>query len=323
MAGDLTDILLVVAALGLAALLGAIGGIVFARLAAKRAREGRTARDDANPLHHSSLQSRPGKLQAAATPPAGRRQGGASWGAYAVPRRKKGSGFLAAPVPPPPPPLIPEPEEGEAVDVPMTVTVSFHEAMGQHLPVGPRETTDEPGSILRLPAPEPPDSPPAVRVPQAPEPPTSPSGKIASPSEIPSPEAGTQSPTPVEFDPIPAQAPDPPSLPSAPVVVSFQPPEAEWHDVQACLRIRLQPRGDEPEQPYRTVQIVGIGIENGKRVVLASDGPFCATEAIAIDDIADSIDQETLMRVNDPWNWLKAREWRPDMPLPMPGSPRT
>lgn len=118
-------------------------------------------------------------------------------------------------------------------------------------------------------------------------------------------------PSPVAHTPPASSARDtldpilPPNLPS----------ESDWRDVQASLRIRLEPNIHEPAPPFRTLQIVGIGIEDGRRVILASDGPLCATEAIAIDDIADSVDVETLLRIEDPWNWLKAREWRPDLPL--------
>ena len=57
----------------------------------------------------------------------------------------------------------------------------------------------------------------------------------------------------------------------------------------------------------RSVTVVGIGIEANERVILASDGPLCETEAIALRDIDSCIDLETGTSVPDLWSWLKSR----------------
>lgn len=437
MPGDLTDFLLVVGALALAAVLGAIIGVYFARRSSRR--PDRLDHGEGEALDHPSLarlppeHASPQRSRAGGSGPATaqfpeRHTGGTSWGAYAVPRQRGRRPLFGATPPPAPPEPAPARDArddfvaGNGLDIPMTMTVTFHEATERKLSMGPLEASGQPDPILRLSPPEPIalPGPPAPRTPDesssaalsAPTPSSSPLPPAPSPSSAfrrtlpptkpPEPPARhrtetrlrkagratpppppaktytkpTQEPAalpaatpiivpwrsvaahhvppatpsgPVSAGPLDAQtvqvsqpvvdspalevvriAPPPPPPPPAPasapldaavlealdpVLPQNLPPESDWRDVQACLRIRLRPNANDPEPPYRTLQIVGIGIEDGRRVILASDGPLCETEAVAIDDIADSIDRETLIRIEDPWNWLKAREWRPDLPL--------
>ena len=65
----------------------------------------------------------------------------------------------------------------------------------------------------------------------------------------------------------------------------------------------------------RTLRVVGIGIEDSERVILASDGPLCETEAIALRDIDRSIDLDSGEPIADLWQWLKTRDPSPDGPI--------
>lgn len=296
MPGDLTYILLVVAALGLAALLGAVCGIAIARRSRQADGSVSSGRTIVSPGSRSkTARSDGGSNHASASTARGISAGG--WGAYAVPRQRKRAGFFGPRLPSTTPlPLLPAPDSQgrEAADFPMTMTVSYQEAVEQHLSIAPREGTSDALAPLQLPAPGTArQEPPAITA-------FTPPGAAES-------LVGLTGCTPFS----------PPFLSSHKDPAKTDTEEVEWRDVDACLRIRLKARDDGIDQDFRTLQIVGIGIEDGRRVILTIDGPFCAAQAIPIDDIRDTIDADTLERIDNPWNWLKTRDWRPDAtPLP-------
>lgn len=111
-----------------------------------------------------------------------------------------------------------------------------------------------------------------------------------------------------------------------PVLPPLEPAEVEWRDVDAHLRIRLRPAaaataGLDASAPWRTLHVVGIGVEGGERVILASEGPLCATEAIALSQIEGGIDLDTDQQIDDLWVWLKRRDPFAPPPLLRPASP--
>ena len=330
LSGELTDLLLVVLALGLAAIVGALCGVLYARFSATRKPHGgvshgptdRPARPTARTRSPASASSAEHRVAGPSRDPD---RGGAGWGAYAVPRNKK-RGIRPRPVPPPPPPppaYEDEPEDDDpALDFQPTQMMSFREAMSRHLPMAPGGEPELPA----LPAPPPEQWPVELTVEPLVEPPVA---RSVDPPFDPSVEGPAEQP-PIELTPEDPfnQAPPQPTA-AVPIQVTVKPadptlppldqPEVEWRDVDAHLRIRLRPLrstgvsgadgASAPAAPVvRSVTVVGIGVEANERVILASDGPLCETEAIALRDIDSCIDLETGTSIPDLWSWLKNRD---------------
>ena len=358
---ELTDLLMVVLALGLAAIVGALCGMLYARFSAARKPQGSGSHGSADrPAKRAARASSPASTSStdrrAAAPPGGSDRGGASWGAYAVPRNKK-RGFRprASPPPPPPPPVYEdEPEDDDpALDYQPTQMMSFQEAMSRHLPMAPGGSPELPA----LPAPaaaslapagddresgddrQPDDRQPGsedaarwhpetseVNLPQghapatsfdpppAPEPPLEslPEPLLEPPIELTPADPFNQAP-PQPRTAVPIEVTVKPTDPALP---PLEQPEVEWRDVDAHLRIRLRPlrstEADDASAPaapvVRSVTVVGIGVEANERVILASDGPLCETEAIALRDIDSCLDLDTGTSIPDLWTWLKNRD---------------
>lgn len=106
-------------------------------------------------------------------------------------------------------------------------------------------------------------------------------------------------------------APPPSDFPLDPALPPLESCDTEWRDVDAHIRIRLRAEGAragaDAATLSRTLRVVGIGIEDGERVVLASDGPMCETEAILVRLIDSGLDIETREPISDVWTWLKNR----------------
>lgn len=341
---ELTELVMVILALGLAAVVGALCGVLYARYSAARKPPGSASHGQADRPAKPAARSRsPASSSSAdrhaAGPTQGPGWGAAGWGAYAVPRNRK-RGLRPTPAPPPPPPPPPayedEPEDDDpAFDFQPTQMVSFQEAMSRHLPMAPGSSPDLPALPAPLPLPRPDALPverpaverPAVERPAVDRPAVEhpvvehpvvehPAVELpAEPPEGPPAESTREDP----FDqapPHPAAVPIEVAVkPSDPALPPLDQPEVEWRDVDAHLRIRLRTlqsaaaagASAQTAPVVRSVTVVGIGIEANERVILASDGPLCETEAIALRDIDSCIDLETGTSVPDLWSWLKSR----------------
>ena len=372
--GELTDILFVVLALGLAAVLGALCGVLYARVSA--ARKDAAASGRSGPSYGGGKPPRMPRSadERAAAPEPGR--SGAGWGAYAVARRKPGRLLSRSPPAPPPPPVYEEADEYEddadaAPAFHPTQMMSFQEAMSRHLPMAPGAVDPEfpalPAPRVDAPTPRPlEDATPTGASDRANEPlvaaATAPWAAVPSPADRPAsvPDSQTAAPeTPgmegppdadadtagpadaVNLPPVlhlgTAQVVEPrdardesvapaslrPTLPADPTLPPLEQPEVEWRDVDAHLKIWLRAAratsagdGALAASPIdRTLRVVGIGIEDSERVILASDGPLCETEAIALRDIDRSIDLDSGEPIADLWQWLKTRDPSPDGPI--------
>ncbi len=102
-----------------------------------------------------------------------------------------------------------------------------------------------------------------------------------------------------------------PEVPQAAAQAPTSSAEEEWRDVEAYIRVRLRGEGSRSGSDAatlsRTLRVVGIGFEDGERVILASDGPMCETEAILVRLIDSGLDVETREPISDVWAWLKQR----------------
>ena len=376
--GELTDILLVVLALGLAAFLGALGGVIYARYSASRnaLRASREPReDDRRPAAHDATPTRRAAARPPPAPSPAPADQGTGWGRYAAQRNRPRGLFNRPPPPPPPPPVLAltpeEPDDDDVVDagaraVPSTRTVSFRDAIAQRLSMEPREAEAEyPGLPLlpgtqpgpgeaeggasgivgttgaTAPGPEAPIGTGAANTTNTASGTAGPGGPVvtllqpfsARPSgNEPATSDGAPPPPPepdrlpsARPEPLPPARPEPPAPPEAaptsatvlpfpvdPALPPLQSADTEWRDVDAHIRIRLRADGSSPGSDAatlsRTLRVVGIGVEDGERVILASDGPMCETEAILVRLIDGGLDLETREPIADIWTWLKSRD---------------
>ena len=102
-----------------------------------------------------------------------------------------------------------------------------------------------------------------------------------------------------------------------------------WRDIHAVLQVQLQ-SGDagpphegqagDPDAHRLTLNVVGIAIERGQRLILASDSPFSVTDVIALDQIEVGIDPESNAPIEDLWSWLAMQDHLPGSAARLPAS---